>query len=146
MVPLTGTHYVLNAMAACAVAHSLGVDFPAWQAGLQALGQIHRRCQVKGETRGITVLDDYGHHPTEIASTLRVWPRPSPSADWWWPFSRTATAAPRPCCRSSSRSLPGGLVFVTEIYAASEAPVPGISGRAICDGIRAERPPGGALR
>ena len=48
----------------------MGLDFPAWQAGLKALGQIHRRCQVKGETRGITVLDDYGHHPTEIASTL----------------------------------------------------------------------------
>ena len=69
-VPLAGSHYVLNAMAACVVGHLLGLDFPAWQAGLKNLGQIHRRCQVKGESRGITVLDDYGHHPTEIASTL----------------------------------------------------------------------------
>jgi UDP-N-acetylmuramate--alanine ligase len=69
-LPLTGRHYVLNAMAACAVAHSLGLDFPVWQQGLKDLGQIHRRCQPKGEARGILVLDDYGHHPTEINTTI----------------------------------------------------------------------------
>jgi UDP-N-acetylmuramate--alanine ligase len=69
-LPLAGSHYVLNAMAAVSVAHLLGVQFPAWRRGLAGLGQIHRRCQVKGEARGILVLDDYGHHPTEIATTL----------------------------------------------------------------------------
>ena len=69
-LPLAGSHYVLNAMAACAVGSLLGLEFPAWQQGLKNLGQIHRRCQVKGEARGILVMDDYGHHPTEIRSTL----------------------------------------------------------------------------
>ena len=74
-LPLAGSHYVLNAMAACAVGSLLGLEFPAWQQGLENLGQIHRRCQVKGEARGILVMDDYGHHPTEIRSTLD---RPGP--------------------------------------------------------------------
>jgi UDP-N-acetylmuramate--alanine ligase len=137
MVPLAGTHYVLNAMAACAVAHSLGVDFPAWQAGLRALGQIHRRCQVKGEIRGITVLDDYGHHPTEIASTLTGLAQAFPRRRLVVAFqphrySRTAALLPEffPVFARA------GLVLVTEIYAASEAPIKGVSGRAICAGIR----------
>ncbi len=136
-VPLAGSHYVLNAMAACAVAHSLGLDFPAWQAGLQALGQIHRRCQLKGESRGITVLDDYGHHPTEIASTLTGLAQAFPKRRLVVAFqphrySRTAALLPEffPVFARA------GLVFITEIYAASEKPLPGVSGRAICEGIR----------
>ena len=101
-LPLAGSHYVLNAMAACAVGSLLGLEFPAWQQGLAGLGQIHRRCQVKGEARDILVIDDYGHHPAEIRATLPAWPRPFPSAAWWWPSSPTATAAPGPCCRNFS--------------------------------------------
>jgi UDP-N-acetylmuramate--alanine ligase len=136
-VPLAGSHYVLNAMAACAVSHSLGLDFPVWQAGLKTLGQIHRRCQVKGEIRGITVLDDYGHHPTEIASTLTGLAQAFPKRRLVVAFqphrySRTAALLPEffPVFARA------GLVFITEIYAASEAPIKGVSGRAICEGIR----------
>ena len=137
-VPLAGSHYVLNAMAACAVAQSLGLDFPVWQAGLRELGQIHRRCQVKGEARGITVLDDYGHHPTEIASTLLGLAQAFPERRLVVAFqphrySRTAALLPEffPVFARA------GLVFITEIYAASEAPLPGVSGRAVYEGIRA---------
>ncbi len=115
----------------------MGLDFPAWQAGLQTLGQIHRRCQVKGETRGITVVDDYGHHPTEIASTLTGLAQAFPQRRLVVAFqphrySRTAALLPEffPVFARA------GLVFVTEIYAASEKPLPGVSGRAICAGIR----------
>ncbi|MCL4501440.1 MAG: UDP-N-acetylmuramate--L-alanine ligase [Deltaproteobacteria bacterium] len=136
-VPLAGSHYVLNAMAACAVGHILGLDFPVWQAGLKSLGQIHRRCQVKGESRGITVLDDYGHHPTEIASTLKGLSQAFPKRRLVVAFqphrySRTAALLPEffPVFAKA------GLVFITEIYAASEKPLKGVSGRAICEGIR----------
>jgi UDP-N-acetylmuramate--alanine ligase len=141
-VPLAGSHYVLNAMAACSVGHTLGLDFPAWQTGLKALGQIHRRCQVKGEAQGITVLDDYGHHPTEIAATLAGLAQAFPKRRMVVAFqphrySRTAALLPEffPVFARA------GLVLVTEIYAASESPVPGVSGRAICEGIRASGHP-----
>ena len=116
--------------------HSLGLDFPAWQAGLKSLGQIHRRCQVKGETQGITVLDDYGHHPTEIASTLTGLAQAFPQRRLVVAFqphrySRTAALLPEffPVFARA------GLVFVTDT-AASEAPCPASQGRAICEGIR----------
>jgi UDP-N-acetylmuramate--alanine ligase len=141
-VPLAGSHYVLNAMAACAVARSLGLDFPTWRTGLKDLGQIHRRCQVKGEAGGVLVLDDYGHHPTEIAATLTGLAQAFPERRLVVAFqphrySRTAALLPEffPVFARA------GLVLVTEIYAASESPVPGVSGRAICEGIRASGHP-----
>jgi UDP-N-acetylmuramate--alanine ligase len=141
-VPLAGSHYVLNAMAACAVAQSLGVDFPVWQAGLRELGQIHRRCQVKGEAQGISVLDDYGHHPTEIASTLTGLAQAFPE--------RRLVVAFQPHRFSRTRALMAdffpafaraSLLFVTEIYGAGEAPLNGLSGRAVYEGIRAQGHP-----
>jgi UDP-N-acetylmuramate--alanine ligase len=136
-LPLTGKHYVLNAMAACAVAQTLGLEAPVWREGLAALGQIHRRCQVKGETQGVLVLDDYGHHPTEIRTTLNALAQAF--------GQRRLVVAFQPHRYSRTRALleeffpvfePAGLVFVTEIYGAGEPPVPGLSGRAVCDGIR----------
>jgi UDP-N-acetylmuramate--alanine ligase len=136
-VPLAGAHYVLNALAACAVAHRLGLDFPAWQAGLQALGLIHRRCQVKGEAAGIMLLDDYGHHPTEIAATLTGLAQAFPQRRLvvvFQPHRYTRTAALLP--EFFPVFAQAGLVLVTEIYAASEPPLEGVSGQAIYEGIR----------
>lgn len=136
-LPLAGEHYVLNAMAACAVAHSLGLPFAAWQKGLMDLGQIHRRCQVKGKPRGVLVLDDYGHHPAEIATTLSGLGQAFPGRRLVVAFqphrySRTQALLPEffPVFRDA------GLVFVTEIYSAGEPPVDGLSGRAIYEGIQ----------
>jgi UDP-N-acetylmuramate--alanine ligase len=136
-LPLAGPHYVLNALAACAVAHLVGVDPPAWREGLAGLGQIHRRCQVKGEARGIMVLDDYGHHPTEIAATLAGLAQAFPG--------RRLVVAFQPHRFSRTQALladffpafaNAGLVFVTEIYSAGETPLNGLSGRAVYEGIR----------
>ena len=136
-VPLAGTHYVLNALAACAVAQRLGLDFPAWQLGLQALGLIHRRCQVKGTAAGITVLDDYGHHPTEIAATLTGLAQAFPQRRLvvvFQPHRYTRTAALLP--EFFPVFAQAGLVWVTEIYPASEPPLAEVSGQAIYEGIR----------
>jgi UDP-N-acetylmuramate--alanine ligase len=136
-LPLAGAHYVLNAMAACAVSHILGLDFPVWQQGLRQLGQIHRRCQIKGEAQGVLVMDDYGHHPTEIRATLAALAQAFPE--------RRLVVAFQPHRYSRTRALlpeflpafsRAGMVFVTEIYSAGEPVVPGLSGRAIWEGIR----------
>jgi UDP-N-acetylmuramate--alanine ligase len=136
-LPLTGRHYVLNAMAACAVAQALGLDFSTWRRGLKNLGQIHRRCQPKGEARGIMVLDDYGHHPTEIHTTINALAQAFPQ--------RRLVVAFQPHRYSRTQALlpdffpvfaQAGMVFVTEIYGAGEKRLRGVSGRAIYEGIR----------
>ena len=136
-LPLAGRHYVLNAMAACAVGQLLGVGFPAWQQGLRDLGQIHRRCQVKGEAQGILVMDDYGHHPTEIRSTLSGLAQAFPQRRLvvaFQPHRYTRTHALLP------EFFPvfddAEMVFVTEIYGAGEPRPNGLSGRAVYEGIR----------
>ena len=135
-LPLAGAHYVLNAMGACAVAQSLGLDFEVWRRGLKNLGQIHRRLQVKGEAQGVMVMDDYGHHPAEIAATLLGLGQAFPT--------RRLVVVFQPHRYSRTRALlpeffpvfaQAQLVFVTEIYAASEPRVDGLSGRAIYEGI-----------
>lgn len=136
-LPLAGKHYVLNAMAACAVAQNLGLDFPVWQEGLRNLGQIHRRCQPKGEAQGILVMDDYGHHPTEINTTINALAQAFPQ--------RRLVVAFQPHRYSRTQALlpdffpvfgQAGLVFVTEIYAAGEKRLNGVTGRSIYEGIR----------
>jgi UDP-N-acetylmuramate--alanine ligase len=135
-LPLTGKHYVLNAMAACAVAQTLGLDFPVWRQGLKELGQIHRRCQPKGEAQGILVMDDYGHHPTEINTTIDALAQAFPDRRLVVAFqphrySRTQALLPDffPVFGSAE------MVFVTEIYAAGEKRLNGVTGQAIYEGI-----------
>jgi UDP-N-acetylmuramate--alanine ligase len=67
-----GAHNVLNSLAAVAVGLDLGVGFDEVQAGLRAFTGVDRRFQVRGEAGGVTVVDDYGHHPTEIHATLEA--------------------------------------------------------------------------
>ena len=142
-LPLAGSHYVLNAMAAGAVGSLLGLEFPAWQQGLANLGQIHRRCQVKGEARGILVLDDYGHHPTEIRSTLTGLARAFPE--------RRLVVAFQPHRYSRTRALlpeffpvfdQAQMVFITEIYGAGEDRLNGVSGRSVYEGVLESGHPG----
>ncbi|MGA8573455.1 MAG: UDP-N-acetylmuramate--L-alanine ligase [Desulfobaccales bacterium] len=136
-VPLAGGHYVLNAMAACAVGHNLGLKLPVWRQGLKGLGQIQRRCQVKGTARGVLVLDDYGHHPTEISATLKGLTQAFPR--------RRLVVAFQPHRYSRTAALMeeftpifarAGIVFITEIYGAGEPPREGVSGRAVYEGVR----------
>jgi len=142
-LPLAGSHYVLNAMAACAVGNLLGLDFPDWQQGLKHLGQIHRRCQVKGEARGILVMDDYGHHPTEIRSTLTGLAQAFPE--------RRLVVAFQPHRYSRTKALlpeffpvfhQAEMVFITEIYGAGEQRPNGLSGRSVYEGVRRSGHPG----
>jgi UDP-N-acetylmuramate--alanine ligase len=67
-----GAHNAVNSLAAVAVAHDLGVPFAAVKAGLESFAGVDRRFQVRGEAGGVLVVDDYGHHPTEIRATLEA--------------------------------------------------------------------------
>jgi UDP-N-acetylmuramate--alanine ligase len=142
-LPLAGSHYVLNAMAAGAVGSLLGLDFPDWQQGLKNLGQIQRRCQVKGEARDILVVDDYGHHPTEIRSTLTGLAQAFPD--------RRLVVAFQPHRYSRTRALlpeffpvfaQAQMVFITEIYGAGERRLNSVSGRSVYEGVRGTGHPG----
>jgi len=141
-LPLAGAHYVLNSLAACAVGALLSLPFSAWQQGLASLGQIHRRSQVKGEARGILVIDDYGHHPTEIATTLAALAQAFPERRLVVAFqphrySRTKALLPEffPVFEEAQQ------LFITEIYSAGEASLPEISGMDLFLGIERQGHP-----
>ena len=71
-LPIRGRHNLLNGLAAVAVSRELGVGFEHIAAGLEEFAGVARRCEQHGEHGGVLVLDDYGHHPTEIVATLQV--------------------------------------------------------------------------
>jgi UDP-N-acetylmuramate--alanine ligase len=121
----------------------LSLPFSAWQQGLGNLGQIHRRCQVKGEAEGILVLDDYGHHPTEIATTLAALAQAFPERRLVVAFqphrySRTQALLPEffPVFGEAQQ------VFITEIYSAGEPVLPSLSGKDVFAGVERQGHPG----
>jgi UDP-N-acetylmuramate--alanine ligase len=71
-VPLIGSHNVCNSLAAIAVAHELGIEMETVRDALAGFSGVQRRFESKGSVSGISVIDDYGHHPTEITATLRA--------------------------------------------------------------------------
>ncbi len=138
---LPGVHNVRNALAAIAVAGELGVPDADIQRALANFQGIDRRLQQLGELRwdGGTALliDDYGHHPTEIAATLEA-------ARQGWPGRRLVLAfqphrytRTRDLLDDFGRVLSGAdVLLVTEVYAAGEAPIANADGRAICRAVR----------
>ncbi len=127
-----GAHNVLNSLAAVAVGVDLGVSFDAIRAGLEAFTGVDRRFQLRGEAKGVTVIDDYGHHPTEVKVTLealkaRAGGRRTVVLFQPHRFTRTQ-ALWDDFCRSFHLA---DLLLVTDIYPASEEPIPGITAEAL---------------
>ena len=135
-LPMPGRHSVANALAAIAVAGELGIDFAAAAAALGEFAGIHRRSEIKGEIAGVLVMDDYGHHPTEIEATLRAiiegWDRPLTVVFQPHRYSRTKDLFEDfvPAFDRAHR------LILTEIYAAGEEPLPGTSGEELYRAIR----------
>ena len=132
-----GIHNVRNAAAAAAVALYLDVPADLIRAGLESFTGVGRRFEIKGTMRGITLIDDYGHHPVEIRATLeaargcgydRLLVLFQPHR-----FSRTQHLWDD-FCRAFNQA---DLLIVTDIYAASEAPIRGITAAALAEAIRA---------
>jgi UDP-N-acetylmuramate--alanine ligase len=131
-----GRHVALNAAAVLALTGELGLDVDAAASGLAGFAGVRRRFEVKARYGGITVVDDYAHHPTEVAATIaaardtgagRVVAVFQPHR-----YSRTAELAAGfgPALANADH------VVVADVYAAGEAPVPGVTGRLVADAVR----------
>jgi UDP-N-acetylmuramate--alanine ligase len=130
-----GMHNVLNATAAVAIAAQLEIKPDAIAAGLQAFHGVDRRFQIKGSAHGVTVVDDYGHHPTEIRATLRA------ARDCGF---HAVHVIFQPHRYTRTHDLMDEFVHafddaasvqVLDIYAASEDPIPGVTAEALVKAI-----------
>ena len=135
---MVGAHNVLNALACCAVSHELGIPFKVTAEALGEFAGVQRRFTVRGEVNGITVVDDYGHHPAEIRATLA-------GARASFPQRRIVCAF-QPHRYTRTRDLLGefatafndaDLLLLTEVYAASEDPIPGVTGAKLHEAVKA---------
>jgi UDP-N-acetylmuramate--alanine ligase len=132
-----GRHNCLNALASIGVSLELGIDFDTIRAALEGFKGVQRRCQVRGEKDGITVMDDYGHHPTEIRMTLSAIKNGFPGRRIIAVFQPHRYTRTRDLFESFVNSFyDAGALYITEIYPASEEPIEGVSGRRLYEEIR----------
>jgi UDP-N-acetylmuramate--alanine ligase len=133
-----GRHNLLNALAASAAARALGVD---WRPILEALAEfkgVARRFERIGEVGGVLVIDDYAHHPTEIAATLTAARATFPDARLVVAFQPHLYSRTRDFAREFGRTLAAAdVVWVTDIFPAREQPIPGITGETVAKAARA---------
>ncbi len=131
-----GIHNVYNGLAAIGVALELEIAFPVIARALQSFAGVQRRMQHKGEVAGITVVDDYGHHPTEIRATLDAIKQA-------WPENRLVVLF-QPHRYSRTKGLykefltcfhAADVLVMTDIYAASEQPIEGVNAERLLEDI-----------
>ncbi|MEO7539194.1 MAG: UDP-N-acetylmuramate--L-alanine ligase [Pyrinomonadaceae bacterium] len=136
-LPVPGKHNVYNALAATTVALEMEIPFTAIAEAFKGFKNANRRFQFKGEAAGITVVDDYGHHPTEIVATL--------SAAKQSGGGRRTVVVFQPHRYSRTKELMDDFVvafnnadvlFILDIYAASEQPIEGITAETLTENIR----------
>ncbi len=136
-LPMLGNHNVSNAVAAIAVAAEMDVPEAQIKAALANFAGVKRRFSKTGEAGGITVIDDYGHHPVEIAAVLRAARQAG---------ARDVVAVVQPHRFTRLQSLfeefctcmnDAGTVIVADVYAAGEAPIEGVDRDALVEGLRA---------
>ncbi|MEO1253245.1 MAG: cyanophycin synthetase, partial [Pseudomonadota bacterium] len=138
-LPMVGRHNVSNALAAIAIGHELGYDEATIRQALAGFSGVKRRFTKTGEVGGIRVIDDYGHHPVEIAAVLEA--------------ARQSTqgrviAVVQPHRYSRLENLfedfcscfnDADAVLVAPVFAAGEAPIEGIDSQALVEGLRARK-------
>ena len=132
---IPGVHNVLNALATVAVGTSIGVPFEKLADGLRKFHGAKRRFQTKGKINGVWIVDDYGHHPTEISSTLSAARQTEPKRliCVFQPhrYTRTKLLAKE----FSTAFAAADLLILTDVYSAGEEPIEGISGKTILDEV-----------
>lgn len=134
---IPGLHNVSNALAAMAVALELDVPVDLIRKGLDSFSGVERRFHIRGEKNGTIVVDDYGHHPTEIRCTIAA-------AKTAWPGRLVVLFQPHRYSRTKDLAHEfaeafeqADVVYVTEIYPAGETPIPGITGEWLVQKIQA---------
>ena len=135
---LPGLHNVYNATASIAVALELDIVFDDIKSALESVEGVQRRLEIKGEINGITVIDDYGHHPTEIKTNLQA-------LEENWPDRRKVVVF-QPHRYTRIRALyddftrafyQSDMLVVLPIYSAGEKKIEGVNSRKLCEGINA---------
>ena len=141
MLPMPGQHNVANATAAIAIAHRLGIGEESIRTGLADFKGVGRRFTHTGSWKGVEIYDDYAHHPVEITAVLKA-ARQAVRGN----RSSRVIAIKQPHRYSRLEELFDGFtscfndadtVLVAPVYAAGEVPKPGVSSRALVDGLRA---------
>jgi UDP-N-acetylmuramate--alanine ligase len=136
-----GVHNVLNALAVCALAEELEIDRRALRTAFERFEGVARRFEYKGETGGVLVVDDYGHHPTEVEATIRA-AREN--------FDRRIVVVFQPHRYTRTRDLherfgpafrEADELFVTDVYAAGERPIAGVTGELVYRAVVREGKP-----
>lgn len=137
VLQVPGRHNVLNALGALAAGRFLGFDLGKLMRGLSEFRGVGRRLDTLGSAGGIEFIDDYGHHPTEIAATLEA------VASLWKAKRTIAIFQPHRFTRTKLLAREFGaafkladFVYVADIYAAGEKPLPGVSSRLILESLR----------
>ncbi|OGL41024.1 MAG: UDP-N-acetylmuramate--L-alanine ligase [Candidatus Schekmanbacteria bacterium GWA2_38_11] len=132
---ISGTHNIYNSLAAVAVGIELGIKFGDIKEALERFSGIERRFQVKGQRHGVTVVDDYGHHPTEIRATLK-------SARENWDGKIIVLFQPHRYSRTQdlmeeffTSFYDADVLIITDIYAAGEKAIEGINSSKLYEGI-----------
>jgi len=129
-----GEHNVRNALGAIGIGLELGMDFETIAKGIDAFSGVFRRFQIKGESNGIIVIDDYAHHPTEVHATLQA------ARSGWTDRRIVAVFQPHLYSRTrdlykdfGSAFLDADVLIVTDVYPSREKPIEGVSGKMITD-------------
>ncbi|MBR5214031.1 MAG: UDP-N-acetylmuramate--L-alanine ligase [Akkermansia sp.] len=137
---IPGRHNVLNSLAATALALELGCDFASITRGLVSFAGARRRFETKYLSRQYRIVDDYGHHPTEIAATLQTAQslKPDRLIVLFQPHRYTRTQLLRDDFGKVLQNL--DKLYVADVYPASEPPIPGISGQTIVDAVQENGP------
>lgn len=131
-----GAHNVSNALAAIAAARHLKIPFTQIQTGLLAFGGTNRRFEVKGRIGGVTIIDDYAHHPTEIRATLET-VKHYPHKTSWCVFQPHTYSRTKAFLKEFAKALSlADKVVLADIYAAREVNTEGISSQMLLDELK----------
>jgi len=137
---IPGEHNLHNATAALAAGIALGAPAADLLEGLESFTGARRRFEIKGQVRGITVIDDYGHHPTEIRVTLETARRMAGSGKVFVVFQPHRYSRTQAFAREFATALElADKAYVLEVYAASEQPIPGVTSELITRTMQPER-------
>ncbi len=132
-----GLHNLRNALAAAAVARHLGATWSQVREGLARYRGVGRRFQSFGEVAGVALVDDYAHHPTELAATLRATRAVYPDRRLVVAFQPHLFSRTRDFQREFGRVLAGAdVLWVSDVFPAREAPIPGVTGALVADAAR----------
>jgi UDP-N-acetylmuramate--alanine ligase len=137
---LPGRHNIANALAAGAACRAVGISLEDVARGLSEFRGVERRWQVRGCAGGVTIVDEYAHHPTEVRASLSA----ARTGAWgrvvavFQPHRYTRVAAL--CKEFGTAFSDADRVVVTDVYGAGEQPVPGVTGKRVVDAVSTEHP------